>query len=273
MNNYMSYDSLISLDTEYIVVNEYELSHNQKQFLNSCKTGNIDIIQWILYFDTSIDFSMHNYLPFVLTCEYNQFNLAQYIYSKDPSLNIDKHFFNTVLMFCEEGYLHFLKWFYSIFKDNFDNLSHLECYRLFKNACMTINYDIAIWLYTINPNIPINLHKDEIFLYACKNNNVNLASMLYEMRPKGYVLYIEDNNIIHYEIITTLLVEKCIHAHEIEYMDECKICYEHPNIYTSCKHCFCYNCLQQHYEKNNFNCPYCRTINYEDNLYNIISLL
>lgn len=273
MENFMSYDSLISLDTEYIILNEHELSHNQKYFLDSCKSGNIDTIQWILYFDTSIDFSMYNYLPFILTCEYNQLDLAKYIYNRDSNLNIDKHFFNTVLMFCEEGYLDFLKWFYIIFENNFKQLSHLEYYRLFKNACMTLNYNIALCLYDNNSNIPINLHKDEIFLDACKSNNIELASILYSMRPKGYILYIEDDNIIHYEIITTLLIENCIHAHEFENIDECKICYEKSNIYTSCKHFFCYNCLEQHYEKNNFKCPYCRTTNYEDNLYNIISLL
>ena len=266
----MSYDSLISLDNEYFNLDEYSLSENEYIFLLSCKEGNLDLIEWILYNDINLNFSIHNFLPFYLVCANNYLNIAKYIYEKNKIINIDEYFFDIIRMFCEVNNFEFIEWFYTIMHDKFQNLSYLKLYNLFTTACENMNLYIAEWLFCVIPSIPIYLYNNKLFLSACQNNLIELAQLLQNMRPKGYYVSIYNYDIIHYEIIKTLVIENSINENELTNHEKCQICYESSNVYTDCKHFFCFDCLERHYEVNNYNCPYCRKINYEDKLFNII---
>jgi hypothetical protein len=46
----------------------------------------------------------------------------------------------------------------------------------------------------------------------------------------------------------------------INIWDQCPICYVNiPNVITSCKHQFCFDCIDKLYKNNNFKCPYCKS--------------
>lgn len=267
----MSYDSLISLIEENLELNEEIFSSNEFTFLLSCRNGNLDIINWIINFDHKINFSIYNSLPFYLVCENNHLHIAKFIYQTNPNINIDKYFFNILLILCEEDFFELIEWLYSVYYDKFYELSHLKKYMLFKITYDNMNLNMMQWLFCILPSIPIYLNNDNLFITACQNNNIEIAMLLKNMRSKGYYLSVHDNNIIHYEIFKSLIIEQNINKSDLLHHETCNICYEESNIYTGCKHFFCFDCLEKHYETNNYKCPYCRQLNYEDKLFNILN--
>lgn len=266
----MSYDSLISLVEENFKLEEEVLSPNKFNFLLSCRNGNLDLIHWIIHFDHTINFSIYNSLPFYLACENNHLHIVKFMYKTNPYINIDEHFFNILLISCEEDFFELIEWLHSVYYNKFYELPYLQKYLLFKTTYENMNLNMMQWLFYIIPSIPIYLYNDSLFIYACQNNNIEIACLLQTMRPKGYYISQHNNDIIHYEILKSLIIEKNIYRSDLLHHERCQICYEESNIYTECKHFFCFDCLEKHYEVNNYNCPYCRKINYEDNLYNIL---
>ena len=75
------------------------------------------------------------------------------------------------------------------------------------------------------------------------------------MRNGGYFIQIVDDEIVHYDIISDLVINKKIQTSESY---ECVICYKTANIVTECCHYYCTECLETHININNRKCPYCR---------------
>lgn len=251
--------------------NQIEFS-NLEIFLFSIKDGNVDVIKWILFFDYKLNFLLFDLLPFCIACEYNQTEVLKLILSNTPFIDITKHLYHIIPNSIEEGYFELLKILYSFNNDIFVDMN---IYDLFLLSIEFDKFDIAKWLFEISKNTEkkINFSSNNyIFINACSQNNIDLAKLLCEIRPRGYYVNIIDNEIVEFEIITSLVINKKIEKKLINKdIDICSIClFETSNVYTSCQHQFCHTCLDNHYSVNNIRCPICRRDNHEDDLKLII---
>lgn len=264
----MEFDNIYDDYIEILKSNYNNYSINEYYFLIACRFGNIELIKWLLQFDSSIKLSMYNELPFCIACEHNQYILADWISKNNKNLNLEKYFYHLLLISSEEGYLEIL----NILFDNIPNpVPYINYDLLFSLAFDNNNIDICKKIYSIYPNIKINTNNDRMFLFSCENNNIEFAKLLVIIRPDGYFVNIVDNNIVHYEIMNTIVIKNKIELSKEKKEKNCLICYDKKvKIVTSCKHMYCFECLEKHYEKNNNKCPYCRKENEENELYNII---
>ena len=100
---------------------------------------------------------------------------------------------------------------------------------------------------------------DNIFVTACKNNNIKLAKQLCQLNPR-YEMAIKKGKIVKCNIIKL----KCKFSKKENNYHECYICYSKSNIKTSCGHYGCEDCFIRWGRKK---CPICRQeVNYYINL-------
>ena len=237
------------------------VSVNEILLLSACKSGNYDIIQWILSFDYKFMFSLLDNLGFYIACENNHVEIAKSIYKR---CNV-KCTEEIIFMCCEEGNLDILIWLYETFPHVFYSLNHDKKYEIFELACNYI--EIAVWLSTVYNDIPIYKDNHNLFLESCKYQHLELACLLVSMRNGGYFIQIVDDEIVHYDIISDLVINNKI---KIGGTYECVICYKTANIVTECFHYYCTECLETHINKNNRNCPYCRAYMCDNKMAKII---
>lgn len=258
---------------DYLYDSDYEdynnLSHNENILFFSCKEGNIELIKWIL-FNTDTELTVKKEYLFYIACEYNQIKTAEFIYKLYPDIDISSNILKLLFLICEDGNFDLLLWIYSINSDLINSLKKIEKYNLFFKACIFYNLDIAEWLILIDSNIPVYLQNDYLFLHACIRNETELASLLVNIRKDCYYINIIDNKIQHYEILNNISIKNTISKNNIQ-IEDCYICLENnANIYTICGHYYCYDCIEKHYEVNDLKCPYCRKENYEHELFKIV---
>lgn len=239
---------------------------NLKTFLFGFKDGNIEIIKWLLFYDYKLNLTICNDLPLCIAIEHNQLNILKWMNKLTTNIDYERHCEHIITFCVEEGYIDVLKWIYNINPELIFKMNITDIFRLSINLN---NLDIAKWLIEISKdnNIKIKFipENDEKFIEACQENNIKLAQILVDVRPKGYYINVIDDQIMVYEIISSLIIDNVI---ESESNNEiCPICYVNiSNVITSCNHLFCFNCLERHYCVNNQNCPCCRKKNEEDEL-------
>lgn len=234
-------------------------------FLLCCKNGNLELLKWILHYDYKLDISNNDDLGFCVACESNNIEVAKWLYEKSPNNNINNTEYILEIC-CENGFDELLNW---ILSNNVNNLSNFNFCSLFTLCIFNENYDSAKVIFRYSKNILINNDNDFLFREACNNNNIELVKLLLHIRPNAYFVNIIDDKIVHYEIINSLIIENDIFEKELHNIEECYICYSKSNVYTSCKHFYCFDCLEKYFSYNNNNCPYCRNQINEWNLFNI----
>ena len=239
---------------------------NLKTFLFGFKDGNIEIIKWLLFYDSNLNLTICDDLPLCIAIENNQLNIVKWMSKLATDINYDRHCEHIITLCIEEGYIDILKWLYNIYPELIFKMNITDIFRLSINLN---NLDIARWLIEISKdnNVKIKFipNNDNNFIEACQENNIKLAKILVDVRPKGYYINVIDDQIIAYEIISSLIIDNVIESDSNN--EICPICYINiSNVITSCNHSFCFNCLERHYCVNNQNCPYCRKRNEEDDL-------
>lgn len=238
---------------------------NDTFFLLCCKTGNLDLLKWILHYDYEINISDNENLGYYVACESNNLDVAKWLYNKSPNNNVN----NTEYILevcCKNGFEELLDW---ILNNNRNNLDNFNFNILFSQCIINKNYESAKIIFKYSKDIIINNDNDNLFRDACNENNIKLVNLLLHIRPNAYFVNIIDDKIVHYEILKSLIVENSISKKEISRIEDCYICYSKSNIFTSCKHFYCFDCLEKYYSYNNSNCPYCRNQINEWNLFNI----
>ena len=116
------------------------------------------------------------------------------------------------------------------------------------------NTEILDMLYSLNKECfePI---RDTLFINVCRRNYIEIAQWIIKIYPDKYVLVLEDDCIIEYYIMVSLLLSGNISVEKIEL---CSICMnENSNCITNCNHQYCYNCINQWYVLKP-SCPVCR---------------
>ena len=237
-----------------------EININDYVFLIGCEVGNIELIEWMLN-DIDIDVNIANNLPFLLACENNQLEVAKYLYKRNPNMSFRNTHFITHIF--NQNYFELIKWIHQVMPDLFNFLTIQELYTIFEEV-LSDHLEMAEWMISVFPHIPIYNSNNRLFINACKLNDIDVAKLLVNSRPSCYYISIVDNQIVHFDIISILNIKK---KRKVLSTEACYICYENKsNILTSCKHFYCLNCIETHYAVNNHLCPYCRKENDENDL-------
>lgn len=250
----------------YYNLNQIQNNEDTNKFflLLACEIGSIELIEWLIHFDYTIDIKLEDNLPFQIACENNNLEVAKYLYKINPNMSFqDKNFLFNILNY---EYYELVKWIYEVIPDVFNFLTNEELYNIF-DKLIHRNFNMAKWLIEKFPCIPLFLNKNELFIRFCKNNEIEKAKLFTSIKPNIYFINIIDEKIIHYEVLKILDIKK---KTKKKYKVECYICYENiSNVKTSCNHFYCMNCIELHYSINDVKCPYCRKENFENELYMI----
>ena len=250
-----------------LTVNNF--SDNEQILFIACQNNCVELIEWILFIDHKININISKELPFCIACENNSIDVAKYI-NNISNVNENNIEFDLISTVCEEGYFKLLTTLYDFFSKFLNKLDYSSQYRLFYTACDYENLHIAETLYKMNPSIPIYLNKHTIFWGAYIINNLPVLNLLIKLCPTRYYIDIIDGEVMACEILSDLVVNNKINKEHFDNVDSCYICYEKSDLYTSCKHFYCNNCLSRHYLHNDIKCPYCRKENLEYDISEII---
>ncbi len=151
------------------LINELFIPTN-KNFINSCKTGNINKIIWIQkQIPNDVDYKD----AFEHACEIGNLEVAKWIMQVKPddlTIEIDSELF---LFSCDSGCLELAKW---IYQQNPD--IHINGY-IFYIVCRNNYFDMARWIYSENSSV-VNSPKyiNASFEHSCKNGNIIMAKWL-----------------------------------------------------------------------------------------------
>ena len=204
--------------------------------------------------------TFENNMSFLLACENNNLQIVQYLHRNIPKIefkNVD--FIHRLFLY---RYFDLIKWIHTAMPYMFDFITQNEMYEIFKDI-IYVDTNIAFWMLSVFPNIPIYLQDNKLFINACNSNNIAVATLFAIMRPECYYVCVIDNEIVGYEILSILTIKNTRKTTP----ETCYICYDNTsNVVTSCNHQYCITCIERHYSVNNHLCPYCRTENWENDL-------
>ena len=173
------------------------------EFIYSCKSGNLDILKFILKCYPNIDISVNNneafihalkngdlkVLKFLLNLYQRRFktsphkgDIFQTVTGNSVKSNIDLSFINesTFIYFCAHGNLKIAKLLLKLNK--FIDISAYNN-KAFNYACCNGNLEVAKWLFEISQTIDIFENNEEAFIDACRNGHLKIAKWLFEINP------------------------------------------------------------------------------------------
>lgn len=81
---------------------------------------------------------------------------------------------------CSNGHFEIAKWIFSI-NPNLD--IHAKDSYAFCYSCENGHFEIAKWLFSINPNLNISAYREYAFRYACKNGKLEVVKWLLSIKP------------------------------------------------------------------------------------------
>lgn len=258
--------SLLYFDKNFIYNDRFSNLHS---LFYACRDNNIELVKWIFHFDYSLNYDYIINSCFLISCYNGDLNLAKWLFEKNKLINIEDNFEDIFYVSLEDHQnYNLVKWLHN----NFPQYRYLIDYdKSFNICCEYENYELAELISIIYPDLHISKNNDYLFRNACVNNNFKLAQLLTKIRPNGYYLSVLDNEIIHYEIINTLIIKNIIKKEELKTLDFCLICYDKfPEILTKCNHFYCFNCIEKHNQINDEKCPYCRISNKDYELKRIV---
>ena len=203
---------------------------------------------------------------FCMTCKGGKLEIAKWLLETNPDIDICAYSNYSFSWSCRQGYLEVAKWLLEI-KPDID--ISLEDNFSFRSTCDKGHLEISKWLLEIKPDIDICANNNNIFRNACIKGNVKIAKWLYELNPQRYCLKIENDKIVEYSVI--IIITNTISKSKLKKkIEKCIICQDlNSNIYTSCGHFYCDDCITKWVQKNN-SCPYCRNKLYDNDLLRIV---
>ena len=305
-NHLLDLKSFDFIDHSVYMTNDYP-SYNDKDItlglsiLLSCITDECSIKNFkelfnlILDIDSTIPLLIRDQILFRWACICDNFNVAKYVLETFPTIHIDdsddKILYDSVM----EGANCIVEWLLNLKPDmyiSFDTLvaalegDNYHCARLlhlknpnnmnhitsdiFQDIIFNKSHPRTIQLIIDNkPNLDITANNHKCFKFVCDNDNYKVAEIFVNKRPDIYSISFDEDGCIEYEINIQLILSYYMAVKDI--LNECPICYETiPDTITHCNHQFCYNCMKNHYKRNN-NCPMCRQPINEKSIFKIYS--
>lgn len=219
--------------------------------LQTCSGNNVDIIKWIIdTFDFDFNKNLGNYIKYSI--ENDAYLVFEYLYDKSKPI-IDNSIFYSI---CEYGSVNIAQFIFKkkIIDTNKTNIIENG----FLKAGLNEHNNILNFLLSINNNINIGLVDNKVFKLACKNNNINIASLFKNRYPNIYSFIVDNGDIVHYSIKQDI---KCIGEIKPAEILKCSICiHKDSEIITDCNHQYCNECINNWFLIKE-NCPYCRKNN------------
>jgi ankyrin repeat protein len=202
----------------------------------ACKSGNIELVNWLLNEFSNIDLSTNDELPFINACTNGHFMLAKRLLELKPDINIsanqDKAFKNA----CRNGHQEVIRWLENMFPEK---------------------YSVGGPIYLGNG---LEYDSDDEEDEEDDENYLNIDGEL------------STNYTYEYTISKNINITQNILRQDIsKEIDDCSICLDSTsNIYTSCSHMYCKPCITK-WLKTHDTCPCCRVELEDENMANIIS--
>ena len=237
-----------------------DFHYNNDEILKYCCFENkLNLVKWICSFD---NFNLENLDEefFFNLCLTSNLEIIKFIFAlKHFDINLENDLIFRYV--CQLGNIDILKWIYSL--GNVD--LHFEDDLAFRIACNHNHLEIAQWIYSLG-DVRIKSNRHEAFISSCINNNLEITRWLIELNSDQYKIILENNRIKSYQIIKLVYIQgiKFLTSDKIS---ECCVCYEEPNILTSCNHFYCKECFLNYINSKDLEieetpCAYCRTTNF-----------
>ena len=216
-----------------------------KMITQSCTFGKIDILEWIIALDNSIEYDYRE--MFDIACFNNQYEIAAWIYTK---IKISFENNNSYFIFsnaCAYDYIKIVEFFINNSLINYNDYYFLI-------ACQNNSIQVSKLLYElykekyqlviINGNIEDWLVKNILQIKINSNENKNSENSENSENKNSENKNTENKNSENKNTEINL--------------EDCSICTSNKcNVLTECNHSFCYECLNKWYCRLN-NCPLCK---------------
>ena len=142
---------------------------------------------------------------------------------------------------------------------------------IFELSCDNEDLEVSKFMIELKPDLDVRFGNDKLFYTAVSFDDVEFAQFLVDKHPSIYFIEIADNGkeIINFHV---MIISKEIKKEDIKKnIDDCYVCGDKSNIFTSCNHFYCQKCILNWVcKKDNSTCPYCRCLINTDNLFKIV---
>ena len=65
----------------------------------------------------------------------------------------------------------------------FEFITQNELYEIFEDI-LYVDTNVAFWMLSVFPNVPIYMQDNKLFINACNSNNIAIATLFAIMRPE-----------------------------------------------------------------------------------------
>ncbi len=182
-------------------------------FIMACKYGNIAIVQYLLTNCADINILDNKCESLRVCCIYRQFEMFKMLIGQGQDIVSELNLQELFIHSCSNYNYELSKYIYSLGPDRID--IHADSEKAFRNYCSIGELEGAKWLYNLSVELgnPINIRikntaicgnyldmEDHIFLEACENNKIELATWLTSL-CYDYCFETKNSNIVNYRVI------------------------------------------------------------------------
>lgn len=238
------------------LLDECKIEVDYQLFLNLNIKCSVSLFDFFYKRNPNINLRENNDELFYTICIGGNIQLAKYLLEIQPDINVSRDDDIIFSSCCNEGNLTMIKWLYSIIPQISEKAyyEHSIC-----GACYYGHLHVAKWLMKNFEGLDIKVDEDYCMIHAVENEYFDIVDWIKSLEPDRYVIKYNET----YEYIDEFKINKKLVVNgekEIEVIHECPICYESKsNVISCCDHQFCYNCMNEYYQKSNYlNCPFCR---------------
>jgi len=178
-------------------MNKMDNINHQKEFLEYCKAGNIQVLReyYNNYYDEIFQNREDNDKYFRTVCEAGFLEGAQFLYENVPDIDVSSLVEYPFRYACVNGHLRVAQWLVSIKPeikvDIWNNYAFFSC-------CCTGHLDVLKWLYVMSPTLNVasspwtdekkhsqesGVPNYEAFRMACEYGHLDVVKWLLELNP------------------------------------------------------------------------------------------
>lgn len=178
-------------------MNKMDNINHQKEFLEYCKAGNIEVLReyYNNYYDEIFQNTEDNDKYFRTVCEVGFLEGAQFLYENVPDIDVSSLVEYPFRYACVNGHLRVAQWLVSIKPeikvDIWNNYAFFSC-------CCTGHLNVLKWLYVMSPTLNVasspwtdekkhsqesGVPNYEAFRMACEYGHLDVVKWLLELNP------------------------------------------------------------------------------------------
>lgn len=229
--------------------------------------GQSEIVEWIFEIKPAVNQKIKESIDSILvTCsENNRVDSVFYILNNYEINNVETYnscFYN----FCINNSIDCAEKMLDICPEIKDLINHEK---IFLELCNRNYLEPVKYILELKPDLDIRINDDQGFKSLVSiRSYVPFAQFLVNLLPDVYHIEVYGEHIVHWSIKIKIYKEIKIENIKKE-KENCVVCGENSDVYTSCNHFYCESCILNWLEKNP-TCPYCREELDSENLFKII---